>query len=126
MASPIQATGLGSNLDVNGLVDKLMEVEKQPLVVRFHPSVGLQQISFRDRRRIFFDGFRSLGVAVSGVKNLVQLQIKRLGYPFQSLDGWNGVAVLHTRNVTTEQSGSIFEVSLGESLGLTQLAQPVS
>jgi flagellar hook-associated protein 2 len=31
MASPIQATGLGSSLDVNGLVSKLMEVEKQPL-----------------------------------------------------------------------------------------------
>jgi len=31
MASPIQATGLGSNLDVNGLVSKLMEVEKAPL-----------------------------------------------------------------------------------------------
>lgn len=31
MASPIQATGLGSNLDVSGLVSKLMEVEKQPL-----------------------------------------------------------------------------------------------
>jgi len=31
MASPIQATGLGSNLDVQGLVGKLMDVEKQPL-----------------------------------------------------------------------------------------------
>lgn len=32
MANPIPATGLGSNLDVNGLVTRLMEVEKQPLV----------------------------------------------------------------------------------------------
>ena len=31
MASPIQATGLGSNLDVAGLVSKLMDAEKAPL-----------------------------------------------------------------------------------------------
>lgn len=31
MASPIAATGLGSNLDVSGLVSKLMEVESRPL-----------------------------------------------------------------------------------------------
>lgn len=32
MANPIQPSGLGSGLDVNGLVTKLMDVEKQPLL----------------------------------------------------------------------------------------------
>jgi len=31
MASPIQASGIGSGLDVSGLVDKLMTIEQQPL-----------------------------------------------------------------------------------------------
>jgi flagellar hook-associated protein 2 len=31
MASPIAATGLGSNLDVTGLVDKMMTIEQQPV-----------------------------------------------------------------------------------------------
>ena len=51
MASPIQATGLGSNLDVQGLVSKLMEVEKAPLtkLTQNQAAVTLKiAISFAD------------------------------------------------------------------------------
>lgn len=60
---PLSAPGIGSNLDVNGLVTQLMSTEKRPL-----DALNLKEASIQAR----LSAFGSLKSALSGLKNSMQ------------------------------------------------------
>ena len=89
----IQSTGIGSGLDVNNLISKLMQVESQPLV-----ALAKKEASFQAK----LSAYGSLKGAVSAFQN----SLTALNTPstFQTLAG--------SSSDSTVLSASVFEKSM--------------
>lgn len=102
----IQSTGLGSNLDVNSLITKLMQVESQPLT-----ALTKKEASYQAK----LSAYGSLSGAVSGFQN--------------SLSSLSNAAAFQTLNATSSDSTVAFAsanssaVAGSYSLNTTKLAQ---
>lgn len=102
----IQSTGLGSNLDVNTLITKLMQVESQPLT-----ALAKKEASYQAK----LSAYGSLSGAVSSFQN--------------SLSSLSSASTFQTLNATTTDSGVAFATANSSassgtySVAVTKLAQ---
>ena len=105
----IQSTGLGSNLDVNTLITKLMQVESQPLT-----ALAKKEASFQAK----LSAYGSLSGAVSSFQN--------------SLSSLSSATSFQTLNATTTDSSVAFATATSSasngsySVSVTKLAQAQS
>ena len=60
------------------------------------------------------------------VKQLIQGHFQSARHFFESLNGRHGMAIFDPGDVATEQSGTLFDVSLGQLLFFAQCAQPIA
>lgn len=105
----IQSTGIGSNLDVNSLISKLMQVESQPLT-----SLARKEASYQAK----LSAYGTLNAAVSGF----QSSLSTLNNPstFQNLNATSGDS-----SIVSASTSSI--ASIGNyNINVTQLAQAQS
>nr|WP_315475354.1 flagellar filament capping protein FliD [uncultured Undibacterium sp.] len=102
----IQSTGIGSNLDVNSLITKLMQVEAQPLT-----ALAKKEASFQAK----LSAYGSLNSAVSAF----QSSVNSLNNPttFQSLNATPGDASIAFATASSSASAGNY------SLNISKLAQ---
>lgn len=111
----IQSTGIGSGLDVNTLITKLMQVESQPLT-----TLAKKEASFQAK----LSAYGSLNGAVSAFQN----SLTSLSSPltFQSLTGTSGDSTIvsaSASSVATAGSYSIAVSQLAQAQGISSAGQ---
>jgi len=67
-----------------------------------------------------------LGGRTSIVEELIEWNFESSGELFECFNRWDGVTVLYARDIATQQSGSLLNVSLRSVLCFSQVAQAVS
>ena len=102
----IQSTGIGSGLDVNTLITKLMQVESQPLT-----TLAKKEASFQAK----LSAYGSLNGAVSAFQN----SLTSLSSPltFQSLTGTSGDSTIVSASASSVATAGSY------SIAVSQLAQ---
>ncbi|MFZ6658627.1 flagellar filament capping protein FliD [Undibacterium sp. TJN19] len=111
----IQSTGIGSNLDVNGIVSKLMQVESQPLTL-----LATKEASYQAK----LSAYGSLSSAVSAF----QSALTSLNTPstFQSLNASSGdstIAFATANSSATAGSYNVAVTKLAQAQGLSSAGQ---
>jgi len=111
----IQSTGIGSNLNVNDIVSKLMQVESQPLT-----SLAKKEASFQAK----LSAYGTLNGAVSAFQNA----LTSLNNPstFQSLNASAGdstIAFATANSAATAGSYSVAVSKLAQAQGLSSAGQ---
>ena len=102
----IQSTGLGANLDVNGLITKLMQVESQPLT-----TLAKKEASFQAKLSAYGTLNSALSVFQSNVTGLSNLGT------FQSLTATAGDSSILSATTTSVSTQGNYNVNV------TKLAQ---
>lgn len=60
------------------------------------------------------------------VEELIKWAFESARQFFQSFDGRNRVAIFNTGNITTEETGTLLDITLGEFLFLAQSAKTIT
>lgn len=105
----IQSTGIGSNLDVNGLVSKLMQVESQPLT-----ALATKEASYQAKVSAFG--------TLTGAVNAFQSSLNSLNNPttFQNLSATSSDSSVITSSTSSVAAAGTYNVSV------TKIAQSQS
>lgn len=67
-----------------------------------------------------------LGRLFAVVEELIKWAFESARQFFQRFNGWDSVAIFHAGNVTTQKSGTLLDIALGEFLFLAQSAKTVT
>jgi flagellar hook-associated protein 2 len=102
----IQSTGIGSNLDVNSLISKLMQVESQPLV-----ALAKKESSYQAK----LSAYGNLSSAVSAFQS--SLTSLNSASAFQAVTATSGDSSIVTGSTTSLSTAGSYNVNI------TQLAQ---
>lgn len=98
----ISSPGIGSNLDVNGIVSKLMQVESQPLVL-----LGKQEAAYQGK----LSAWGGLKSALATYQSLVSPLIDQS--KFQGLTATSGDASVLTASATSAASAGSYTIVAG-------------
>src|ERR1700726_196982 len=77
-------------------------------------------------RRFALGKIGKLGWLFSVVEELIEWALEGASQFLQRFDGRDSMAIFHARNITAEQTGSLFDVALGEFLFLAHYAEAVT
>ncbi len=77
-------------------------------------------------RRLALGKVRKLRRLFTVVEELIKWALERARQFFQSFDGRNRVAIFNTGNVTTEETGTLLDITLGEFLFFAQSAKTIA
>jgi len=77
-------------------------------------------------RRFALRQVRKLRWLFTVVEELIEWALERARQLFQSFDGRNRVAIFNTGNITTEETGTLLDITLGEFLFLAQSAKTIA
>ena len=99
----IQSTGIGSGLDVNSLVSKLMQVESQPLT-----SLAKKQTSYQAKLSAYGTLNSALGSFQSAVANLSNPSV------FQSLTATSGDSTIASATAAVSAAAGTYSITVNQ------------